>query len=66
MGGWGGLEQGLNAANGLGGEEDIAANAANLCRHMVNDDHFTTESDLMDHRARFVPARASLNRALHG
>ena len=49
-----------------GRKQDVTANIADLGRNVVDDDHLTLLLDCMDDRPRFVFARASLNRALHG
>ncbi len=61
-----GAEQGFNPAHGFGREQNVPAKVANLGRNVIDDDHLTSVSDRVDDRARFVRARASLNRALHG
>jgi hypothetical protein len=56
----------FNATDGGGREEDIAADAADLGRSVVDYDHLTMVFDGVNDPPGFVFPRASLNGALPG
>jgi hypothetical protein len=65
--GWGsGFEQGFDAANGFGRQQDVAANVADLGGNVVDHNHLTLVFDRMDDCPNFIGAGASLNGTFHG
>ena len=60
------FKQGFHSADGFWRQENIAANVAHLRRNVVNDDYLAPAPDRVDNDARFVLARASPDRTLHG
>ncbi len=60
------LKQGFNATDGFGGQENIAAHAADLGGNVIDYDYLSVEFDRVDDSPGFIFAGASLNHALHG
>ena len=58
------LEQLIEAAHCCRVEQHVAADGADLCRHMINDDELSTVPDRVGDLSRLVPAGAAFDVAV--
>jgi hypothetical protein len=59
------LKQGFDAVNRPWGQQNVAADGADLGGNVVDDDHLSVVLDSMHHQPRFIFAGTALNGALH-
>jgi hypothetical protein len=59
------FQQGFDAPDGFGHQQDIATHRADLSRDVVNDDYLSTVTHSVHDIALFILARTALDSAFH-